>query len=419
MKFPSPIAVLICLLVSTGAHAQAPARHTPPESASSPAFFTEPEALDRIIRFGSRVGTTGATGDSTNGFYPEFGDMITGAGWLSAGPGYRHWYRHDRVFVDASTALSYRMYKAAQARVELPRLARSRVTVGLQGRWQDLPQIAYFGSGPESIEAHRSRYRLESSNIVGYVVGKPVQHVAIDARFGVVTHLSIREPGGTSDAGDPGAASRFPGDPVYQLAEQPGFVTTELGLLADTRDRRGYPSEGGVFRVAWSRYADRGSDRFSFQRYEAEVARYLPAASRRIVFVAHAWLAASGAEDSQAVPFYLQPALGGANTLRSYADYRFHDRNLLVVNGEVRLRLLKHVDWALFADAGSVAPTVRDLGLSRRSFGTGWRLHTVNATVARLDVAHGDEGWRVLFRVNDPFRLSRLGRRTAPLPFVP
>ena len=36
-----------------------------------------------------------------------------------------------------------------------------------------------------------------------------------------------------------------------------------------------------------------------------------------------------------------------------------------------------------------------------------------------LDVAHGDEGWRVLFRVNDPFRFSRLSRRTAPLPFVP
>ena len=46
-------------------------------------------------------------------------------------------------------------------------------------------------------------------------------------------------------------------------------------------------------------------------------------------------------------------------------------------------------------------------------------MHTRQATVARMDVAHGDEGWQVLFRVNDPFRFSRVSRRTAPIPVRP
>jgi hypothetical protein len=65
------------------------------------------------------------------------------------------------------------------------------------------------------------------------------------------------------------------------------------------------------------------------------------------------------------------------------------------------------------------APKAGDLNVDRRSYGIGFRLHTETATVARLDAAHGDEGWRVLFRVNDPFRFSRLSRRTAAIPFVP
>ena len=87
----------------------------------------------------------------------------------------------DRMLVDASAALSWRMYKMAQARVELPTLARSRLTVGAQVRWQDLTQVSYFGNGPDSLETNRSEYRLESANVIGYVVGKPANWLSINA----------------------------------------------------------------------------------------------------------------------------------------------------------------------------------------------------------------------------------------------
>jgi outer membrane protein assembly factor BamA len=113
------------------------------------------------------------------------------------------------------------------------------------------------------------------------------------------------------------------------------------------------------------------------------------------------------------------PTLGGSNTLRSYDEYRFHDRNLALVNAESRWTIFQHVDAAAFVDAGNVAPVFADLNLAKTSWGGGLRFHTEKATFARVDAAYGAEGWRVIFRTSDPLRLSRLTRRVAAVPFVP
>jgi outer membrane protein assembly factor BamA len=137
------------------------------------------------------------------------------------------------------------------------------------------------------------------------------------------------------------------------------------------------------------------------------------------VLAAHGWLVASDTADGRFVPFYLQPSLGGANTLRSFTNYRFHDRNMLVLNIETRVAVLTHMDAAVFLDAGNVAPRVGELNLDKRSYGAGVRFHSRRNTFARVEVANGADGWRFLFRLNDPLSLSRLLRRTAPVPFVP
>jgi outer membrane protein assembly factor BamA len=115
----------------------------------------------------------------------------------------------------------------------------------------------------------------------------------------------------------------------------------------------------------------------------------------------------------------MQPSLGGQNTLRGFADYRFHDRNALLVTAEARFALMTHVDLATFWDAGNVAERFGDLDLDKRSWGMGFRLHSRRETFARFDMAHSEEGWKFLFRLNDPLHLSRLTKRTAPVPFVP
>jgi hypothetical protein len=385
-------------------------------SAPAEGILPEPGFISRVIDYGGKF-----TGDGTevkSGFYPEMSNMITGAGWISVGPGYRQWLFGDRLIVDGSAAYSWRAYKMAQARFELTNLARSRVAIGSQVRWQDLTQITFFGEGPDTPDSDRSEYRMKSLNLVGYATIRPMRSVAITGRIGWLQSPTVLAPGGSFKRGNPDTREVFPDDPVFTLSDQPDYVHGEVSIAADTRDSRSHPTSGGLYRAAWATYRDRDASLFTFERYEAEAAQFVPVAGGRLVFALHGWTVGSDTTAGQTVPFYLEPSLGGHNTLRAYTDYRFHDRNMLVVNVEARLALFTHVDAAVFVDAGNVAPRFADLDLSKRAYGAGVRMHSGRATFARFDVAHGTEGWNFLVRLNDPLHLSRLSRRMATIPFV-
>lgn len=387
----------------------------PPEAASEPqGLLPEPAAIQRLtLFFDRRLGN----GDLGVGRYIETGNMVPGAGWLAIGPGYRYWSEEDRMVADASAAVSLRGYAMAQAGVEFPRLLRSRLTAGGHLRWQDFPQMAYFGEGPGSAESNRSEYRLQSTNIVGYTIFRPVRWLGVGATAGWLKP-SVETRGGFFKGDLPDTRELFPGDPVYTSPEDPSYIHTELSMIADTRDFAGHPTRGGVYRVAASNFSDRDGGTFSFRRYEAEAAQFVPLAQSRFVVALHGWLAGSDTSEGQTVPFYLQPALGGAKSLRSFGNYRFHDRNMLLFTVEGRLALMTHVDAAVFMDAGNVAARAGDLDLAKRSYGAGLRLHSRRQTFLRLDLARGDEGWRVLLALDDPLNLGRLTRRTAPAPFI-
>jgi hypothetical protein len=385
-------------------------------------FFAEPRVLSKAFDVSRKyVGgdeETGATGKK-NGFYPELGNMVTGAGWISAGAGYRHSLFADRALIDVSTGISWRAYKMAQLRFEVTPFADERFAVGTQVRWQDLTQVNYFGEGPESLESNRSQYRLESTDTVGYAIVRPREWLAVHGRLGLLRNPELRQPAGAFLRDFPSTFETFPDDPVYRLDRQPDFLHTEVAVVGDTRDEPGYPTRGGVYRAAWSNYRDRTADMFSFGRYEAEAAHFVPVFDDNVVFAVRGWVVGSSTKPGQHVPFYLAPSLGGSNTLRGYADYRFHDRNLALVNTEMRVAIFEHVDAVALFEAGNVAARFGDLNLEKKSYGFGIRVHSDTATFARLDLARSDEGWRVVFRLNDPFRLSRFNKRTAQVPFAP
>jgi hypothetical protein len=378
-------------------------------------LITEPDVIERAAIFGDRHFGNGRL---TNGFYVDAWNMIPGAGWVSGGPGYRRWYARDRVFVDSSAAISWRGYKTAQARFELPRLLHSRLVVGSHAQWQDFTQVSFFGNGGTSLESNASEYRLRSSNLVGYATLRPFESMGIEAHIGWLKP-SILPRAGVFRRDRPETHDVFPGDIVFALPEQPDFVHSGAALTIDTRDFPGHPTRGGLVRAAATRYSDGDSGVFDFRRYEAEAAHFLPLAESRVIIALHGWLVASDTGEQQVVPFYLRPSLGGHNSLRGYADYRFHDRHLMLFNAEVRIAMMTHVDAAVFLDAGNVASRIGDLDLEKRSYGAGLRLHSRRQTYARFDVARSDEGWRLLLRLTDPLNLSRVARRTAAAPFVP
>jgi len=382
-----------------------------------PVLLPEPAFISKVIDLGSR--RLGDGSGEKNGFYAEMANMVTGAGWISGGIGYRHWVDGDDVVFDVSAGVSWRSYKMARARLEFPTLVGQRVAVGTELRWQDYTQNAFFGTGPASLEIDRSEYRLKSLNLIAYTNAKPVSWLTIGGRGGWLRRPAIADPGGSFGRDAPAASILFPSEPALLLAEQPDFLHGELSVTADTRDHRSHPLRGGVYRAVWNRYWARHLAAFSFQRFEAEAARFVPVAGPRLTLALRGWLVASDTAEGASVPFYLMPSLGGSNTLRSFSNYRFHDRHMVVANVEARLALMRHVDLAVFADAGNVAARVADLDFDKTSIGAGLRLHSVRSTFARLDVAHGRDGWRVLVNTSDPLHLSRLTRRVADVPFVP
>jgi hypothetical protein len=361
-------------------------------------FIPEPDPITRAALFADRHF---GKGDLNNGFYFDFGKMVPGAGWLSVGPGYRQWFGKDAMLLDGSAGISWNGYRTAQARMVLPKLAKSRIALGTQVRWVDFGEIDYFGIGPDTLESSLTTFGVSATHVVGHVTLRPARWFDIDGEIGLLsTSLKDQGPG-------PVAAT-----------DHPNFVPTQVAMTIDTRNFREHPTSGVLLRGAAARYDDRDTGTYTHTRYEGQAAGFVPMFGERVVLALHGQLVATPLEDGN-VPFFMMPALGGATSLRSFADYRFHDRSTLLAQAELRLALMTHVDLAFFADAGNVAPRVEDLNLDKQSFGAGLRLHTRRTTFARLDVANGAEGWRVLFRLTDPLAFTRVERRAMAVPSLP
>jgi hypothetical protein len=408
--------VLCVLLTAASAGAQEVSRAKPEHEYAT--VFVEPKPVTLVLDFVGRYLGDG-NGEEKTGFYPALGRIVTGAGWVSVGAGYRHRVLGNRAMADGSAAVSWRAYKQAQGRFEFPDLARNRLALGTQLVWQDLTQLNYFGLGPASAADAHSEYRLKTTDVIGYATYRPMDWLSLGASAGHLDGATLSAPTGPFDGEVPDARALFPTDPALGLDRQPAFAHGRLFVVADTRDYPDHPTTGGLYQLAWSRFADLDLDAFSFDRYEVEAAHFVPLLKNGVVFALHGWGVMSGTAESQNVPVYLMPALGGSNTLRAYSNFRFHDRNLLLTTAEVRVALTTHIDTAIFADAGSVASQVKGLRMANSSYGLGFRVHTHKRTTIRVDAAHGREGWRVRFSTSDPFRFRRVERQTAVVPFVP
>jgi hypothetical protein len=391
----------------------------PPEWVMPTGLVGEPDLLRRWIN--STDGLVNADGDRNDGPYAQFGNMITGAGWISAGPGYHRSVLNRQAFVDGSAAVSWNFYKVAQARLEFPRLAHERLSVGALAMYQDLAQVNYFGLGSESVKSDQSAYRLNNSDLLGYATLRATTRLSVSGRFGWIHSPNLSTATGRS-VSVPNTIDLFSESSAPGILTQPSFLHGDVSIAADWRDHPGHPTSGGLYRAAAASYSDRDADRYSFRRYEVEASQFVPLFTKQWTLALHGWEVFSDTSNGDVVPFYLLPSLGGQNTLRGYDDFRFHDTDMQVINAESRWALFTHVDAAAFVDAGKVASRAGDLDFKhlKRSYGAGLRVHNATSTLARLDIGHSPEGWRVFFKLTDPFKRSTpVSGRSAVVPFVP
>ena len=418
-----PLAIVILLLaaVSPARGQEANAPGLPPGwiPQTPTGLIGEPALLKKLMN--ASDGSLANDAEPKDGPYAELGDMITGAGWISAGPGYRLHLLNGRAIVDASAAISWNVYKVAQTRFEFPHLAHDRFAVGARAMYQDLVQVDYFGTGPDSLKSDQSAYRFDNYDVLGYTTVRPATWLSVNGRFGWIPSPNLSTATGRNVT-VPNTVDLFDENTAPGLLTQPTFLHADASIAADWRDHAGHPTRGGLYRATIAGYSDRDAGTYSFRRYEVEAAQFVPLFTSKWILALHGWEVFSDASSGHLVPFYLLPSLGGQNTLRSYYDYRFHDNDMQSFNVESRWALFTHVDAAVFIDAGKVAPRAGDLDFKhmKRSYGAGLRVHNATSTLGRLDVGHGAEGWRVIFKISDPLKRGTPAfGRSSVVPFVP
>lgn len=321
-----------------------------------------------------------------NTVYLTFGGVYPSAG-LAPGIALRRAFGHARF--DVGAAYSLRAYKLAHVSLDFPELLNDKLEVETEARWTDATQVPFYGVGNDSIKDARVNYGLRSTEARGSIALKPVPWYYIGA--GIGTHrIEDREGAGTRPSIETFAGA------VPGLFDEARYTQASAFTGIDWRESPGYTRRGGLYAVTYNNYTD-ADDRFGFRRVDAEIQQYLPILKEHWVLVFRGLMTTTDVDDGQAVPYYLLPSLGGARRHRGYSDFRFQDRNMLLLTGEYRWTPSRVLDMALFVDAGKVTRNRSDLDLEhlKTAVGIGFRIHGPTFTPVRLDIAHAKEGLRI------------------------
>lgn len=338
-----------------------------------------------------------------NGFFIQYGytGKPIGSG-IAFGGGWRHdlFDRNARVVLEAGH--SFRGYRMALVDFALPRLFDEHFELGVEGSYRHQPQDDFYGLGFATHRADRVSFRFRAPAVQGRAMVKPVDWFNAGVRLGRM-NVSV---GSGTDSRFPSIEERFGEAAAPGLLEQPDYLHTDLFATLDTRDQPGNARDGAYVGVLWRRWNDLDLERYDFDSVDVDVQHFLPIFDKKRVFAARFQLMTTTAGDGQEVPFYFRPTIGGSDTLRSAADFRFRDRNGMVANFEYRWEAFSGLDMALFSDFATMAPRLSDLefGRVRGAYGIGLRFNTYKAVFLRLDVAGGGtEGIRTFFKFSKAF----------------
>lgn len=328
-------------------------------------------------------------------------DRPTGAG-PAIGGGFRHDLFGERARVVLEGGISVKKYQLGRVDFFLPRLAGGLVELGAHAAYHHHPQEDFYGLGPSSRLEDRATFRYRATDYQGRLLVRPRPWLEFGGRAGVL-NPSI---GPGRDTRLPQVADRFGLTPPFGIGAQPAYGYAELSGTVDRRDQDGNPRAGGYYRVALRRYAARGGSDPGFRVLDADLQQFFPIFDKKRVIALRGRVISTVGSDDGDVPFYFQPTLGGSDSLRSYGEYRFRDRNIIFLNAEYRWEAFSGLDMALFSDWGKVATQHGnvDFGSLKRAYGIGFRFNTYKTVFLRFDIAAGGgEGMRYILKFSNVF----------------
>jgi outer membrane protein assembly factor BamA len=355
------------------------------------------DEANRLLERGFYEGI--ASGQGANGLQLLLGGMRQGQG-QSFGLGYRRgdlW--QERLSMSGSARGTFQWAYMLDFEMSLMSLTTNRRYMTLYAKYENSPQMDYYGEGPFSSQDDRTSYRLED--------------VGVDLAAGVVLSRGFDVGGTVGWYGAhtrPGTRSGFPStgevfDPSG-LEDDTSFLRWRVFAQYDTRDVRSGARSGGLYRASFRRYYDRELEKYSFSQLEFGAQHSFPYFNKSRVVAVRVYSLLSFEDDGQQVPFYLQPKLGGNDDLRGFARYRFYDDHMIFANLEHRWHAFSGLDMALFVDAGKVIPKKEDItfGDLRWSGGIGFRYKIEGNVFLRTDFAYGSEGFRAIATFSDIFQ---------------
>jgi hypothetical protein len=338
-----------------------------------------------------------------NGFFAEYGYTYKPIGsGIGLGGGFRHDVLDRRARVLFETGATFRKYAMARAAFEVPTLARGRLSVGAEGVYRHHTQDDYYGLGDDTLSDDRVSFGYDDREVQGHATYALKPWLNVGARGGWLAP--------TLDSGSDtrflSIEQRFDDSSAPGLAQQADFAYAEGFAEVDYRDEPGNARAGGYYLLAVRRYADRDLNRYSFRASQLLLQQFVPIFDKKRVFAFQLGVATSNPDSGDEVPFYMQPTLGGSRTLRSEADYRYRDQNVVWMNAEYRWEAFSALDMALFTDWGNVAPRLSDLDFTdlKHAYGIGFRFNTAQAVFLRIDIAAGgNDGIRYFFKFSKAF----------------
>lgn len=287
-----------------------------------------------------------------------------------------------------------------QGEIDRSRVSRFRFYGSARYRYQ--PEVAYFGTGPDSRKEDRTDFLLKdflARATVGYQFNPRIAWVV---RTGLLRH-ALGPGRGSSTAS---LQEIFTADNTPGLDAPPSYVTFSSGLVVDSRDNPGVPRSGWFGALTWEKFHQLGGwNRYNFSQWGLDARTYLPLGSDDRV-LALRWLSLyADATDGNAVPFFLQPSLGGSQGMRGFRSFRFRGDKLMQFQAEYRWEASRRLELAIFGDSGMVANKGERLSLHKlkSDVGIGVRFRSSRGILFRVDQAWSNEGPRTAVRFGGSF----------------
>jgi outer membrane protein assembly factor BamA len=328
------------------------------------------------------------------GLYPILFGSAFPSGGSAFGGGYRKMFADTGAF-DVHGAITPTSTKVLASSLRLPRFAEDRLDSILILKYQDAPEVAFFGIGNDSSDENETNYAFtpssvrlaETLDVSNFIrVGGEIAYEKYDTAVGESTRV-------------PPIEEEFSPDEVPGLGLDSKYFVGSAFFQFDWRPSPGYATSGGSYRLDWSNYSQQDGDGFNFNRLDVELVQHVPVLRANQIFSFRGLASFTDVEEGQQVPFYLLPKLGGGKDLRGFHDFRFMDRHLMLLAAEYRWTPSKFMDMAVFYEVGKVAPETSDLNFEdlHESYGIGARFHTPYQTALRIEFAISKESKRIIF----------------------